>query len=192
MRRPGPSYPRAPESAPGLLSADMSPSGPPHLPPEPGPRRGGGRAMGLTPGVGVMKKKGKEEKRWDMSPRRMRVRPHLGERQEGAPRAPGPDAPNSTKLVICRDWRMNEPSLCIDNPTDGGKGGDGLLDRHITSRTTTHLELLDTKLLDTKNGCMANEFCIQQTYDLLGQMYKEINGRRAYWAVRTGRPGWST
>lgn len=24
--------------------------------------------MGLTPGVGVMKKKGKEEKRWDMRP----------------------------------------------------------------------------------------------------------------------------
>lgn len=75
--------------------------------------------MGLTPGVGVMKKKGKEEKRWDMSPR-MRMRPLVGERQEGAPRAPGPDALNSTKLLIYEDWRMNEPSLCIDNPTDRG------------------------------------------------------------------------
>lgn len=50
------------------------------------------------------------------------MRPLLGERQEGAPRAPGPDALNSTKLLIYKDWRMNEPSLCIDNPTDGVGG----------------------------------------------------------------------
>lgn len=69
------------------------------------------------------------------------MRPLLGERQEGAPRAPGPDALNSTKLLIYKDWRMNEPSLCIDNPTDGV---GGLLGTHY-HRTTIHLELLDTK-----------------------------------------------
>lgn len=96
--------------------------------------------MGLTPGVGVMKKKGKEEKRWDMSPRRMRVRPLLGERQKGAPRAPGPDALNSAKLVICKDWRMNEPSLCIDNPTDRGEtsGHTHYLQNHHSPGASRH------------------------------------------------------
>ena len=59
--------------------------------------------MGLKSGLGGMKKKGKEGKRWNMSPRGMRVRPLLRERQEGAPRAPGPDALNGTKLVIGKD-----------------------------------------------------------------------------------------
>lgn len=42
MRWPGPSCPRALESAPGPLSAYMSPSGPQHLPPEPGAQEGRG------------------------------------------------------------------------------------------------------------------------------------------------------
>lgn len=67
-----------------------------------------------------MKEKGKGEKKWNVSPRSACLRPLLGERQEGAPRAPGPDALNSTKLVICKDWRMNEPGFCIDNPKDMG------------------------------------------------------------------------
>lgn len=58
MRRPGPSYPRALESAPGLLSADMSPSGPPLLPPEPGAQEGRGSRHGPQVGFG-----GDEEER---------------------------------------------------------------------------------------------------------------------------------
>lgn len=52
MRRPGSRYPRALESAPGLLSADMSSSGPPHLPPEPGAQEGRGSCLGPHAGCG--------------------------------------------------------------------------------------------------------------------------------------------